>query len=365
MCRQKAVLWDADHRTTKACLWLCGGEPTAPGSRDLEKSAEAALEKLQEHGIALVCGVTPLLSDTNPFASQLCDQRVLFAGGDTVTPFANVPTATTDGAALINSFVGLCLSRTAVHAGQPRGQPLQKGFTKELRNDAARLHPVAVTDLEQLVSTPLAFGANVTPVHVDVEPPYQCEAGVRFMRMASNPLAIAKDFQHAPNDSLARHELMVRGSMIARRLAQRFCNALERGDIVKYVQSYIVEVDRPKISRFFTVEEGIGAGAVTKYNTNAGVVLNDSQKLQAFSHYTYHATAGKLMVLDVQGIRKTELNTKSYVLCNPAITTPNPADFPTATNLGVEAMHAFLKMHVCSGMCLQLGLPTMNDGVEL
>ncbi|CAF4000220.1 unnamed protein product [Rotaria sp. Silwood1] len=93
-----------------------------------------------------------------------------------------------------------------------------------------------------------------------------------------------------------------------------------------------------------------------KWNNNSGgVSLGEySTILQAFSHWTYHITAGRLMVVDLQGVKAEG----AYLLTDPAIHCDNILRFKhTRTNLGVKGMHRFFRTHVCSAVCSKLELP--------
>ena len=44
-------------------------------------------------------------------------------------------------------------------------------------------------------------------------------------------------------------------------------------------------------------------GEYKKFNSNSGAVLEWSEALAAFSHYTYNASDRELIVCDLQGVR--------------------------------------------------------------
>lgn len=96
-----------------------------------------------------------------------------------------------------------------------------------------------------------------------------------------------------------------------------------------------------------------------KWNNNSGgVSLNEySTILQAFSHWTYHITSGRLMVVDLQGVKVD----RAYLLTDPALHCNDILRFrETRTNLGVKGMKQFFRTHTCSDICLKLNLPTTN-----
>ena len=97
-----------------------------------------------------------------------------------------------------------------------------------------------------------------------------------------------------------------------------------------------------------------------KWNNNSGgVSLNEySTILQAFSHWTYHVTNARLMVVDLQGV-KVE---RAYLLTDPAVHCDDILRFcRTRTNLGIKGMQQFFRTHICSEICTKFNLPLMND----
>jgi hypothetical protein len=95
-----------------------------------------------------------------------------------------------------------------------------------------------------------------------------------------------------------------------------------------------------------------------KWNNNSGgVSLNEySTILQAFSHWTYHITYGRLMVVDLQGVKVD----RAYLLTDPALHCDDLLRFrQTRTNLGVKGMHQFFRTHVCSDVCSKLNLTSL------
>ena len=92
-----------------------------------------------------------------------------------------------------------------------------------------------------------------------------------------------------------------------------------------------------------------------KWNNNSGgVSLSEySTTLQAFSHWTHHITSGRLMVVDLQGVKVDRV----YLLTDPALHCDDLLRFrETRTNLGVKGMQQFYRTHVCSDVCKQLNL---------
>lgn len=104
---------------------------------------------------------------------------------------------------------------------------------------------------------------------------------------------------------------------------------------------------------------------IQKWNSNCGGV--DIQEyfntLQAFSHWTYHKTAGRMMVVDLQGLKSSGEN--GYLLTDPAIHFDSLVRYREArTNLGPKGMREFFRTHLCSRICEKLGLEKVKTGID-
>lgn len=121
----------------------------------------------------------------------------------------------------------------------------------------------------------------------------------------------------------------------------------------------------------YTVEEGHDAlppfmvgerylpGVFRKYNGNHGYVdpdLPDSEIAQAFSHFTFEASRGKHMVLDLQGVHldKGQRRNPHLILTDPQVVSLDRSFGPG--DLGDEGMRAFFRSHRCGVTCQRMGL---------
>ncbi|RHX97000.1 hypothetical protein DYB25_011468, partial [Aphanomyces astaci] len=97
-----------------------------------------------------------------------------------------------------------------------------------------------------------------------------------------------------------------------------------------------------------------------KLTNNLGYVCDDESMADvvavaaAFSHWTWHVTKGKLMVVDLQGQRTS----KGLVLTDPAVHCVDLERFNSGTNLGVRGMDAFFHSHQCNSICNALQVST-------
>jgi len=96
-------------------------------------------------------------------------------------------------------------------------------------------------------------------------------------------------------------------------------------------------------------------GTYDKHNNNNGDVLSRSQTPQAFSHFTYEATRGDLVVVDVQGVGET--------YTDPQIHSTTGKGYGLG-NQGRAGIKKFLATHSCNGVCLTLGLPRLVNGTK-
>jgi hypothetical protein len=99
-------------------------------------------------------------------------------------------------------------------------------------------------------------------------------------------------------------------------------------------------------------------------DTLSGVV-NPSDYLQAFTHYTYKWTRRKLMVCDLQGVYKADDVPPTFELTDPAIhyASKRRRTVYCRTDKGRKGIQLFLKTHRCSAVCnlMQLGKKRSGD----
>jgi hypothetical protein len=112
---------------------------------------------------------------------------------------------------------------------------------------------------------------------------------------------------------------------------------------------------RGRLNRYLNMEMACEK-PFEKFNTNTGYSSPDSELAQAFSHYTWSVSHGRVLVCDLQGW-KTD---KGYLLTDPAIHTSDTSYLPVPTNLHLEGMIYFFQGHKCGATCqlLDLKMPT-------
>ena len=90
--------------------------------------------------------------------------------------------------------------------------------------------------------------------------------------------------------------------MEAKLWGERF-NALNPGKKVDFLQSFVVEFPSRDGSPLYACERFV-PGEYLKHNTNAGWVEAEHHRNtpQVFSHYTFAASCGRAMIVDIQGV---------------------------------------------------------------
>lgn len=96
----------------------------------------------------------------------------------------------------------------------------------------------------------------------------------------------------------------------------------------------------------------------TKFTSNTGWIASHEelgwpvQAMEAFSHYTYHCTNGKLIVCDLQGRHrqnKFKPSTSRFELTDPAICSRTRLYGPT--DMGEKGIETFFCSHKCNEFC--------------
>ena len=88
-------------------------------------------------------------------------------------------------------------------------------------------------------------------------------------------------------------------------------------------------------------------GAFVKHNDNDGNIETTFELPQAFSHYTWAASSGQILVCDIQGVNN--------IFTDPQIHSKDGFSFG-AGNMGKEGIDAFLNTHKCNSICEHLNL---------
>ena len=93
-------------------------------------------------------------------------------------------------------------------------------------------------------------------------------------------------------------------------------------------------------------------GKYEKFISNNGT-LKFHGTLSVFCHWTYHHTRGKLIVVDIQGVRRKS----DYLLTDPAIHSKSENEAYGDLDLGDVGIQAFFSTHQCDKNCYGFRMP--------
>jgi hypothetical protein len=164
-----------------------------------------------------------------------------------------------------------------------------------------------------------------------------------------------------PDDDKAQHHLLeLCGHVLARELAQAFCQRLgvAPSGVFEYTQPCVLYVPTAPRGKWFIVDAYLDSGRFDKFNVNTGEIINAAHEMpQAFTHFCLHASGGRTTVLDVQGVGQPG---QGYTLTDPVVTTRDRRDFPGAANWGNDALVKFGQQRQCGVTCARLRLPALG-----
>lgn len=164
-------------------------------------------------------------------------------------------------------------------------------------------------------------------------------------------------------------ELMVdwKNYVVSQYMAKEFTKELNSKGInlkknLEFLNFVILESkDNFKGSKFFACEQFLD-GIFIKYNSNLGWVLKPKDNnfelndlIQAFSHFSFHFSKGKIVIVDIQGVKN--------LMTDPAIQSLEQAF--GSTDLGRYGIYKFLRRHQCTKICKKLGLNDISKELEL
>jgi Alpha-kinase family/Zinc finger C-x8-C-x5-C-x3-H type (and similar) len=139
---------------------------------------------------------------------------------------------------------------------------------------------------------------------------------------------------------------------VAAKMAMVFNEKVDHSLQIKFAVAKVVKRLSGTTTTYYALEPLI-AGEYRKFNSNSGWVADGSlgHTMQAFSHWTWWYTYGRLMVVDLQGVRTTD----GIFLTDPAIHSKALLKFGK-TNLGNMGMMRFMKSHTCNEVCHALDI---------
>ncbi|CAK0821785.1 unnamed protein product [Prorocentrum cordatum] len=157
-------------------------------------------------------------------------------------------------------------------------------------------------------------------------------------------------------------EAHAKSTAVARFFAARFNEATwsdrSAGELptLFFVPCFVYDVEGEPLgeeARHFCAERYL-PGVFLKYNSNNGWVhdgpVRHQDAVQAFLHFSYAATGGRMMVADLQGVARPA----EVLLTDPQVLSLEAAFGPG--DLGAPGMRACLAAHRCGPSCRRLGL---------
>jgi len=97
-------------------------------------------------------------------------------------------------------------------------------------------------------------------------------------------------------------------------------------------------------------------GEYFKFNSNTGYAADDSDAMQALSHFSFHQSGGEFLLCDLQGGRYANC----YILTDPVMHSRGKTFGPT--DLGEKGINNFMAHHKCSRFCnAKWSLPAPMD----
>ncbi|EKX33932.1 hypothetical protein GUITHDRAFT_147562 [Guillardia theta CCMP2712] len=103
-------------------------------------------------------------------------------------------------------------------------------------------------------------------------------------------------------------------------------------------------------------------GDYIKHNDNDGNVETGDELPQAFSHFSWEASNGQLLIVDIQGVANFYTDPQVHIdraFCQ--IHSQDGQSFGQG-NLGMKGIESFLSTHTCNSICRSLRLPQYQFG---
>jgi len=194
------------------------------------------------------------------------------------------------------------------------------------------------------------------------------------------PIVVLKEYKTMGRgeNSAQRYRKEIQALGVARCVAKEFNQAVEAvkdklpADMkvgkIKFLDTKMVSyTDKPvgdgkkgkdkEHCQIFRLMEPLILGTFTKWNSNAGYTnAEDPQELpQAFSHWSFHASEGRILIADIQGV---QTDNRNFQLTDPQIHCAKPTNLfvEDVTDLSLTGMRLFFKTHKCGELCKALGL---------
>eukprot|EP01013_Petalomonas_cantuscygni_P025376 TRINITY_DN4730_c0_g1_i1.p1 TRINITY_DN4730_c0_g1~~TRINITY_DN4730_c0_g1_i1.p1 ORF type:complete len:234 (+),score=49.59 TRINITY_DN4730_c0_g1_i1:162-863(+) len=166
------------------------------------------------------------------------------------------------------------------------------------------------------------------------------------MKQPGQPKRNAKGVMEAP---MKPDELWsdVESQTVAKQWAEVY-NTHHPPKPIQFLSCWILKMG----SRLLACEPYI-AGEYRKHNNNWGYVNPEVMRNtpHAFSHFTWHYSKGKLLIVDIQGVQD--------IYTDPQIHTMDGESYGVG-NMGVRGIQQFFETHFCNDLCRSLKLNSVK-----
>jgi len=189
-------------------------------------------------------------------------------------------------------------------------------------------------------------------VHVRYNPTPFAKGTMRFAHygiLDSNKQVVLKKFifSRGPEYDIIEAKEMVRTQSAARYFAQQF-------NCTKHSSIPTMEVAELMVlcygNEIWTMEALI-TGKYEKWNNNAEYIDDSAHGPQALSHFSWHFSAGEMLLVDLQGVQEGH----KFIFTDPAFHTIDSVGFGEL-NMGTKGFDSYFKGHTCSHICNGMGL---------
>ncbi|CAE7626585.1 ak1 [Symbiodinium sp. KB8] len=334
-------------------------------------------------GSPSVCGIKQLLMYTVAFGSDVADFEEFLkplskrTGGEHyVSSLSNFDLCRAFGTIASS----ITTTRTSVSAAPVGGSPCQQRFDSTATGKSCE-RTCTITRLAQLRSQDKKAG--ISDYKQIPKCPY-ADVVVESMPFAWGGMRLVYNLQDTWNREKSSKKPL---QMVAKRLIRKehatfkdmlpFCLSTEtaimfRSNFLRelkrldtdaqifFVPCYLYSYNRPGAGaseKSYFVAEQYLEGDFVKFNSNNGYVNEthpSSELMQAFSHYTFVKSRGKLLVVDLQGA----VDNNCLMLTDPQVLSRAKSKDRVfgAGDLGFDGMKAFFETHECGETCVAMKL---------
>eukprot|EP01012_Entosiphon_sulcatum_P049048 TRINITY_DN67640_c0_g1_i1.p1 TRINITY_DN67640_c0_g1~~TRINITY_DN67640_c0_g1_i1.p1 ORF type:complete len:302 (+),score=22.04 TRINITY_DN67640_c0_g1_i1:28-933(+) len=162
-----------------------------------------------------------------------------------------------------------------------------------------------------------------------------------------------------PADGLDVYLRDVEMQSVARQIAQEY-NKRNPPKRVEFLLPWVVELPRrttPNGAHLILGAEPYLPGEYKKHTNNFGYISPESRATpQAFSHFSWVNSGGRLLVSDIQGVEDYSSTSASYKYTDPQIHSAGPGSRYGKGDMGTEGILKFFETHQCTAVCQFLGI---------